>query len=84
MLEWNAESPTRQSVYGIPALVAVGMPDAKILIGDFSRLVVLTDSTFDQHAVTQGNASGATTLYSFLNTSVQVPHVDAFHTVTIA
>ena len=83
MLRRSLASPTGLSLNGLPAVVLNGMAADKIILGDFSRLHILTDSTFDQRAIGQDDTAGGLSLYAFLNFAVQVPHTGAFHTVTI-
>lgn len=83
MMARDPQSPTRESLLGIPALVLNGMPDDRLLIGDFSQLVVMSDPNVRQLALSNNDAAGATSLYAFEAYTYHVLHLAAFRTLTI-
>ncbi len=70
---------------GIPALTQRAIPDGVMLIGDFSKALIITSGTFDINSITaKGSAvgaSGGTEMFAFLTCDIVVGRTAAFQVI---
>ncbi len=70
---------------GIRALTQRGIPDGVMLIGDFSKALIVTSGTFDINSISaKGSAvgaSGGTEMFAFLTLDIVVGQTSAFQII---
>lgn len=77
----DASSPTKQVGGGFAAASSLDVPEGKLIVGDFSQLLIVHNDSVDLSAIMGGptyGRKGSTGLFAFLDADVVVRHADAF------